>query len=75
MMEERALTYRELAERLHCSEHTLRKNKQWRQLPHFFIGDGRQTLKSARFHLSDVLYYLKERDGSLQIHLKNQNRE
>ena len=32
--------------------------KRWKDLPHFHIGKG-QNLKSARFDVNDVLFYLK----------------
>jgi hypothetical protein len=42
---------------LKTSHHTLKKN--WRKLPHFFIGDGR-NLKGARFDVSEVIEHLKK---------------
>jgi hypothetical protein len=46
----------ELAMELKTSHHTLKKN--WRNFPHFFIGDGR-NLKGARFIVSEVVEHLK----------------
>jgi hypothetical protein len=39
---------------LKASHHTLRKN--WRKLPHFFIGEGK-NLKGARFIVSEVIEF------------------
>ena len=46
-----------LAKVLKASRFTLKKN--WRSLPHFFIGDGR-NLKGARFDVSEVIEHLKK---------------
>ena len=46
-----------LATELCASKHTLKKN--WRSLPHFFIGDGR-NLKGARFNVPEVIEYLRK---------------
>ena len=46
-----------LAAVLKASHHTLKKN--WRKLPHFFIGDG-HNLKGARFDIYEVIQFLKE---------------
>lgn len=54
-----ALKYYEIAEKLNMNENTVRK--AWRSWPHYFAGTGR-NLKSARFDLTDVINYLKNRD-------------
>ncbi len=46
-----------LAKVLKASRFTLKKN--WRSLPHFFIGNGR-NLKGARFDVSEVIEHLKK---------------
>jgi len=48
-----------LAKFLCCSVVTIQKT--WRGYPHFFIGLGK-TAKSARFDISDVIWFLKNRD-------------
>jgi hypothetical protein len=48
----------ELAAILKASHHTLKKN--WREFPHFFIGDG-CNLKGARFEVSEVVKHLKKK--------------
>ena len=48
----------ELATILKASHHTLKKN--WREFPHFFIGDG-CTLKGARFDVAEVIEHLKKK--------------
>jgi hypothetical protein len=47
-----------LATILKASHHTLKKN--WREFPHFFIGDG-CNLKGARFEVSEVVKHLKKK--------------
>jgi hypothetical protein len=49
----------ELAKILKTAPNTLKKG--WEQLPHIFIGRGRD-LRGARFDVQDVIAYLKERD-------------
>ena len=46
-----------LATTLKASHHTLKKN--WRDFPHFFIGDGK-NLKGARFVVPEVIEHLKK---------------
>jgi hypothetical protein len=46
-----------LATELCASKHTLKKN--WRSLPHLFIGEGR-NLKGARFNVPEVIEHLKK---------------
>jgi hypothetical protein len=46
-----------LANKLCSSPHTLKKN--WRSLPHFFIGEGR-NLKGARFNVPEVIEHLRK---------------
>lgn len=48
-----------LAKFLNCSKVTIQRT--WRTYPHFFIGLGK-TGKSARFDISDVIWFLKNRD-------------
>lgn len=56
-----------LSEVLATNVNTLRK--RWRQIPHFFVGEG-NNLKGARFDVEDVINFLKEESyGCLaQIH-------
>jgi len=54
---DKIVNIQELASILKASPHTLRKN--WRDFPHFFIGDGK-NLKGARFILSEVIEHLKK---------------
>jgi hypothetical protein len=49
----------ELAKILKTAPNTLKKG--WEELPHFFIGRGRD-LRGARFDVYDVITYLKKRD-------------
>lgn len=54
-----SMNYKQLAAECGVGPDTIRHI--WSELPHFFVGTGR-NLKSARFCLTDVLTYLKCRD-------------
>jgi len=58
-----------LCEILNVKHRTLRDF--WRDLPHFFIGRGRD-LRSARFDINDVLHHLKNRDYNECLVRQNQ---
>jgi hypothetical protein len=53
-----------LANKLCASTHTLKKN--WRSLPHFFIGDGR-NLKGARFNVPEVIEHLRKEANHVSL--------
>ncbi len=53
-----------LAKILRASRFTLKKN--WRSLPHFFIGDG-TTLKGARFDVAEVIEHLKREVNHVRL--------
>jgi hypothetical protein len=53
-----------LATELCASKHTLKKN--WRSLPHFFIGNGR-NLKGARFNVPEVIEYLRKEANHVSL--------
>ena len=50
-----------LAKLLQTSPNTLKKD--WHNLPHFFIGRGKDC-RGARFDFADVLQFLKDRDDA-----------
>jgi hypothetical protein len=53
-----------LATELCASKHTLKKN--WRSLPHFFIGEGK-NLKGARFNVPEVINYLRKEANHVSL--------
>jgi hypothetical protein len=53
-----------LASELCASKHTLKKN--WRSLPHFFIGEGR-NLKGARFNVPEVIEHLRKEASHVSL--------
>jgi len=57
MPETKILNIHQLAGELSTSSHTLKK--RWRELPHFFVGGGK-NLKGARFDFDEVITYLKQ---------------
>lgn len=59
-----SMNYKQLADECGVGPDTIRHI--WSELPHFFVGTGR-NLKSARFCLIDVLTYLKHRDYDNEI--------
>jgi hypothetical protein len=55
---------RGLATELCASKHTLKKN--WRSLPHFFIGEGK-NLKGARFNVPEVIQHLRKEANHVSL--------
>jgi len=55
---------RGLATELCASKHTLKKN--WRSLPHFFIGEGK-NLKGARFNVPEVIKHLRKEANHVSL--------
>jgi hypothetical protein len=55
---------RGLATALCASKHTLKKN--WRSLPHFFIGEGK-NLKGARFNVPEVIEHLRKEANHVSL--------
>jgi hypothetical protein len=55
---------RGLATELCTSKHTLKKN--WRSLPHFFIGEGK-NLKGARFNVPEVIEHLRKEANHVSL--------
>jgi hypothetical protein len=55
---------RGLSTELMASRHTLKKN--WRSLPHFFIGEGK-NLKGARFNVPEVIEHLRKEANHVSL--------
>ena len=60
-----------LARALNCSKGFLRHH--WRELPHVFIGRGRDA-RGARFNLAEVWEYLKAKKGVNYEYLQGQEK-